>query len=379
MRVSIALATYNGSTYLDEQLASIAAQSLPPYEVVLCDDGSSDNTVEIARRFARSAPFPVQVVRNDVRLNYRANFMKAAELCGGDLIAFCDQDDRWRADKLALVTAEFTDADVLLVHHNARIFSATRGVTGCIVDEQRPSTVYASLSRTPFDMPPGFTQTFRRSLLPLGPLREATLDYWPPAAVPPGPRAQQPMAHDQWMFLLASCLGKVSYLSATLADYRQHDANLYGMEAGKPSRRQRVMRQIKEFSDYAHLELAFARIARALAAAQSYPVAEELACRAGEAAAVYQAMAQAYGERKTAYCAASPRARARAWLRLVRQRRYRPGGGFYFTNQGLLRDFVHGVCRAKLRHPPAGLSANDPSLRLAGPRLQRPLSDVPRR
>jgi hypothetical protein len=367
MRVSIALATYNGSKYLGEQLQSIAAQTLPPCEIVLCDDGSSDDTVEIARRFSRSAPFPVQVVRNDVRLNFRANFMKAAGLCAGDLIAFCDQDDRWRADKLALVTAEFTDADVLLVHHNARIFSAARGVTGCIVDERAPSTVRPPLSRTPFDMPPGFTQTFRRSLLALGGLRETTLDYWPPAAVPPAPRAHEPMAHDQWIFVLASCLGKVSYLSATLADYRQHDANLYGMESGQPSRRERFMRRLKEYSDYAHLELAFARIAQVMAAVPSYPVGEDLARRAVEAAAVYAAISQAYAERNAAYGAASPLARAAAWMQLVRHHRYRPGPGFHFAHQGLLRDFVHGVCRAKLRHRPYGLSANDPSLRLGGP------------
>ena len=50
-RVSIALCTYNGARYLQEQLESIALQSRLPMELVVCDDQSTDNTISILKRF----------------------------------------------------------------------------------------------------------------------------------------------------------------------------------------------------------------------------------------------------------------------------------------------------------------------------------------
>ena len=302
------------------------------------------------------ATFPVRIFRNAVRLNFRSNFMQAAQLCAGDLIAFCDQDDVWRADKLSLVASGFTDDEVLLIHHNASIFSATLGVTGCVIDPGRPSRLDAPLSRTPFDLPPGFTQCFRRSLLPLSSLREATLDFW---------RAGEALAHDQWIYILASSLGKVAYLREALTDYRQHHGNLYGMTIERPSRWRSCVQRLLEYNDYGHLELAFASVARAFAAAGKYPLGEALGRRATAAAMWYQELSHAYGDRRQAYGAASLRSRAGAWMRLYRAGRYRPGRTFYFAHHGFARDFVHGVCRARLRHAPARLSAHDRSLRLA--------------
>jgi glycosyltransferase involved in cell wall biosynthesis len=352
-RISVAIATYNGGRFLQEQLDSIAAQTLSPCEVVICDDGSADDTLQVVERFARVASFPVRSLRNQVRLNYRANFMKAAQCCSGDLIAFCDQDDLWRADKLSVVANAFADPDVLLVHHNARVFSAASGVTGLLFGELRPALVSGPLCRTPFDLAPGFTQVFRRSLLPLSDLREATLDYW-------GPRA--PLAHDQWIYILASSLGKVCYLSETLADYRQHENNLVGARRTNPSRLHGMKVRLTRLSDYGHLEIAFDAIARALAAATAYPIDEELARRAPVAAERYRELAEAYADRRQAHAAASLIARAAAWKRLWRRGRYRPGGNFFFAGHAAARDLLHGVCLARLRHAPAGLSGHDRSL-----------------
>src|SRR6266536_747231 len=57
MRVSIALCTSNGQTYLQEQLESYLNQTRTPDELVVCDDVSSDETITILQEFARSAPF----------------------------------------------------------------------------------------------------------------------------------------------------------------------------------------------------------------------------------------------------------------------------------------------------------------------------------
>src|SRR5438309_759094 len=93
LSISVAMATHNGATYLREQLESIRNQSVPPDELIVSDDGSSDATLSIVADFAPTAPFPIRIEQNSHRLGYRANFLKVANLARSDLIAFCDQDD----------------------------------------------------------------------------------------------------------------------------------------------------------------------------------------------------------------------------------------------------------------------------------------------
>lgn len=113
MRISVALCTYNGGRYLSEQLASIAGQLRSPYEVVICDDCSSDLTLEIIAEFAATVPFPVRLFRNEENLGSTKNFEKAIRLCEGDLIALCDQDDVWYPHKLERLMSVFRSDSAL--------------------------------------------------------------------------------------------------------------------------------------------------------------------------------------------------------------------------------------------------------------------------
>src|SRR5579884_3482594 len=117
------MATYNGDRFLREQLDSIAAQTRAPHELVVSDDGSTDRTLEIVREFSASAPFPVKLLQDERRLNYRLNFRRAAQNCSGDLIAFSDQDDVWQTDKLEKMARAFADPAILLAYHNAIVSS----------------------------------------------------------------------------------------------------------------------------------------------------------------------------------------------------------------------------------------------------------------
>ncbi|MFL2724047.1 MAG: glycosyltransferase [Gammaproteobacteria bacterium] len=60
MRISIAMTTYNGSKYLNDQLKSFSQQDQAPDELIVCDDGSSDNTIKILEKFSLNAPFDVK-------------------------------------------------------------------------------------------------------------------------------------------------------------------------------------------------------------------------------------------------------------------------------------------------------------------------------
>lgn len=107
MKISLALCTYNGEQYLSEQLESIASQTRPPDELVVCDDRSSDGTLQILRRFAQSTSFPVRIQENASNLGSTRNFEKAINLCEGEIIALADQDDVWDLRKLECVEEVF--------------------------------------------------------------------------------------------------------------------------------------------------------------------------------------------------------------------------------------------------------------------------------
>ena len=118
--ISIAMATYNGDRYIGEQLDSLARQKLLPLELVVTDDGSSDGTLDILKAFSEGAPFPVRIFRNTTRLGYEENFLKAASLCNGDVIAFCDQDDIWMDRKLEVCAPMFADPSIVGVLHTGQ-------------------------------------------------------------------------------------------------------------------------------------------------------------------------------------------------------------------------------------------------------------------
>src|SRR5688572_14133745 len=99
-KFSVAMCTYNGARYLKEQLDSFTVQTRLPDELIVCDDGSSDETCQIVSTFAASAPFTVRLEVNQQTLGSTQNFAKAIQLCRGDLIALCDQDDVWLPGKL---------------------------------------------------------------------------------------------------------------------------------------------------------------------------------------------------------------------------------------------------------------------------------------
>lgn len=224
--VSVALATLNGERFLQEQLASIEQQTVRPVEMVVCDDGSEDRTIDIIESFARTAPFPVRVFVNRRKLGYADNFLKAASLCAGDLIAFCDQDDVWLPGKLArCATAIEANRAKLVVHANALVDDFLRPLHE-VFPKVRRNRVCSALRVDPRILSPGCAMVFTADLIRRIDWRERPRSKFGP----------EPMAHDQWIVFLASVLGRTAFIAEPLVLYRQHESNTYGAPDRRPGR-----------------------------------------------------------------------------------------------------------------------------------------------
>lgn len=238
-RISVAMATYNGARFLREQLESIAAQTLKPFELVICDDRSADATVRIAEEFARDSPFPVYVQVNDRNLGYFRNFRAAASLCRGDLIAFSDQDDWWLPERLQKCVGHFEDPDLLLLYHNAWLVDADRRRIGTVYDRVAEERAINLQPIGPWNHSYGLVQIFRSRLREFDDLWDMSLNHMvDPLDI---------MCHDQWYFFLAEALGRVDFLDEPLLEYRQHGANAVSAKQIRPAVETRLLARLQHF------------------------------------------------------------------------------------------------------------------------------------
>ena len=221
--VSVAMATFNGARFIRHQLDSLASQARLPCELVVCDDRSDDGTLDVVHDFARDAPFPVLVKRNEAHLGFGDNFIEAASLTRCPWIAFCDQDDEWEPTKLEAAAAVAQDEQVMVVTHPSRVM---RGdiLTSKLVGPRKPG-VYDPLTTHPLHAINGHALVFRRVLL----------EVLSPGCRPVSIHARNRlMPHEDWITFLAGALGKTVVLAEPQVRYRFHDGN-----ASHPETRQR--------------------------------------------------------------------------------------------------------------------------------------------
>ena len=115
-KVSIAMATYNGSKFLNQQLDSIINLTYKCTELIIVDDCSSDNTIEIINSYIDKYHW-IKLYQNVINIGAVKSFEKAINLCSGDYIALSDQDDVWFPNKLQTLLDNIEEN--LLIHSDA--------------------------------------------------------------------------------------------------------------------------------------------------------------------------------------------------------------------------------------------------------------------
>jgi len=225
--ISVALAAYNGERYLGEQLDSVLAQAGVAIEVVAVDDGSTDGTLAIlhdcARRDAR-----VKVYANPRNLGVGPTFERAMSLTRGELIAPCDQDDTWNADKLARLAGAIGECDL------AYCDSLFVDAHGKSMDERISDRMPMMRGRQPMAFTLRNSVSGHASLIRRG-LFEIARPF-PPA-----------MYYDWWLALCAAARNGIAYLDAPLVHFRRHAATVSPLgRGGKPRVRDRATRWLKD-------------------------------------------------------------------------------------------------------------------------------------
>ena len=224
--ISVAMCTYNGAKYLPEQLESIANQIVPVDELVVCDDGSNDDTIQVLRSFSEKLPFPVFVHQNEKNLGSTKNFEKCLSLCKGDIIFFSDQDDAWRTDKVKKQIEYFdTHPNIDAVFSDAMMMDDDSQPTGRTIwqeiefDEAAQNKwVSGEAHEILFRgfVVTGATLAIRKSALP---------------RLMPFPTHIPDLIHDAYIAMILSLQEKITFINEPLVSYRIHARQQVGFGA----------------------------------------------------------------------------------------------------------------------------------------------------
>jgi glycosyltransferase involved in cell wall biosynthesis len=216
MRISVAMCTYNGAVFLPAQLESIIGQSRKPDEIVICDDGSTDQTRTLLENFAEESSIPVSLRFNQENLGSVKNFEQAIGLCTGEVIALSDQDDVWRSDKLKLTEQAFQSVPTAgLVFSDAEI-----------VDENLEPLNRRMWDEVGFD-------AHKRKLIRVGHALDVLINGWTVTGATMAFRSRFvrlslpipegiAMIHDGWIALTIAAVADVMPIEEPLIKYRQH-------------------------------------------------------------------------------------------------------------------------------------------------------------
>ncbi len=221
MRISVALCTYNGETFIEQQLRSIVNQTLKVDEIVVCDDISSDNTIKIIEEYSLKFPGIFKIHVNATNLGSVKNFEKAIALCQGDIIFLSDQDDVWELNKVAIFKEFFIKNPKINV-------LASNGF--CITDENEIIDKYTIWDvpqflrekKLPFDY---FTMINCTANIATGASMAARKDFI--QSIFPVP-AIEGYHHDEWIALHASKINSFEILNDKLFSYRIHERQQVG-------------------------------------------------------------------------------------------------------------------------------------------------------
>lgn len=216
--VSVCLASYNGEHYIEEQIQSVLAQLAPSDELIVSDDASSDQTVDIIKRMGDTR---IRLLQNAKSLGIVQNFARALKAAQNEVIFLCDQDDVWLPNKVDRMLVALTNGIMV--------------VSDCQVVDAQLAPLHASFFALRGSRPGIAQNLWRNAYLGCCIAFKRTLL----SRALPVP-SKVPM-HDMWLGLVAQTMGTVVFLPEVLSLYRRHgNAASDGARVSRSSRWQQL-------------------------------------------------------------------------------------------------------------------------------------------
>jgi len=220
MRISVLMATHNGSAFVEEQLNTIAQGTLVPDELVVVDDASTDATWDLLEEWRKNSPIArIILIRNQKNSGPTPSFLKALDQSTGDLVLFADQDDHWAPDKIGSLAACFeNDPELLLAYCDGTITNAALEPTGrTIFGTRNKAHLELGGERSPMEVMSdpdikGCTMALQGAFA-----RRISGDSSPDISTYWG--------HDHWLALFAYGMGRVQVVPRPLLLHRFHASN----------------------------------------------------------------------------------------------------------------------------------------------------------
>lgn len=217
-KVQVLLSTYNAEKYIEELLNSVLNQDYPNFDILIRDDGSNDNTLNILKKY---------IVLNNVRIFPKKNigvvrsFFRLLELSSPDAkyLAFCDQDDIWEKDKISQaikLLENIPGSNKIPVMYFSRY---------TIVNEQLEIIGYSKI--------PKRSPSFKNALVEnIATGCTICINNVARELILKDINFAITQMHDWWIYLVVSGFGKIIYDSVPKILYRQHSSNLVGIKTG---------------------------------------------------------------------------------------------------------------------------------------------------
>ncbi len=220
MKVSIIISNYNYARYLPAAIDSALAQTYPDSEIIVVDDGSTDDSRNVIAQFQQRAPDRIKAIFQENQGQGGA-FNAGFEASSGEIIAFLDADDVWKPNKLQRVVEALSTPDVVGTMHQLDIIDGDGNVTNSSPTTGRmPSE---DLARVIIDtgnawwFPPTSGLAYRRNIL---------------KKVLPMDAVKWRLWADGCLIYCTAFLGKIKTLNEVLGSYRIHGKNYHSNKEG---------------------------------------------------------------------------------------------------------------------------------------------------
>ena len=212
--VSIALCTYNGEKYITGQLDSIINQDYPNLEIIIIDDKSTDDTVNILKSFQEKHNI-IKLFVNQANIGFNKNFKKALDNCSAEYIAIADQDDIWFPEKISVLMNGIKDN--LLFYHDSEYIDES-GIRSGKTTRSHHRFVNGDCSKNLlyYNCISGHASLIRKELINLT------------------PKFSEKLYYDWWLAYTAACTGRIDYTTEILVKHRKHPASSTGKDKTDP-------------------------------------------------------------------------------------------------------------------------------------------------